>query len=671
MFRIILCGALLVLGQQPPQQPTFRSATELVEVDVRVVDKDGRFVTTLTADDFVLAEDGVPQPIDVVYLVTGGAAALVPRRSVAAAAPAPAIAHAPLSRHTWIFVFDTPHLSPAGLKRTRDAVRNFMKERFRDGDLGGIVGDRGMVNGRLTSDRDELERAAGSISTATGRRQIAFELREWPRVRDELEALQIARDEGEALQTAVMRACNDEPALCRNVDTLLMEKARRIATEIRTSTLHTMSTLTALTRGLARIPGPKNIVLLSEGFISEQMESHVQTVVGHAGVAGARVYSIDARGLARGGVAEIMDARLADSPIGALGSGRDMHTDGTNALAIDTGGFAIRNENNFGRALDLIDRDSGTYYVLGYRPASVAYDGKFHRIDVRVNQPGLKVRARRGYLALEPARLLRPAPSESGSAAETADTTANAAGPRGTAPLSQLPEIPRVRPPIDASGDVVRKVLELAREASAMQRPGNAAAGWAAYQRGDVATAATELGAAVAHGDTRAWVHYALGFATLAQGRPKEAVEAWEQVRAAAPEYQETYFDLADAYLQLRDTGAAIAVLREAEKRWPADAEVYNALGVVQIGRGALDDAVESFGKAVKVAPDESLGYLNLGRAYSMRFFKSQRYSRSRGTWVSNARDRALAAAQFEKYIAIGGPYVQDAQTALAALAWK
>lgn len=54
-----------------------------------------------------------------------------------------------------------------------------------------------------------------------------------------------------------------------------------------------------------------------------------------------------------------------------------------------------------------------------------------------------------------------------------------------------------------------------------------------------------------------------------------------------------------------------------------------------------------------------------------MRYFKSQRYSGSRGTWVGNARDRDLAAAHFQKYLALGGPYEQQAEEALAALAWK
>src|SRR5687768_5961165 len=45
------------------QQPTFRAATQLIEIDVRVTDRDGRFITGLSRDDFIVLEDGKPQKI--------------------------------------------------------------------------------------------------------------------------------------------------------------------------------------------------------------------------------------------------------------------------------------------------------------------------------------------------------------------------------------------------------------------------------------------------------------------------------------------------------------------------------------------------------------------------------------------------------------------------------
>ena len=51
------------------QEPVFRAGVDLVTVDAIVVDKEGRPVTGLTADDFLLTVDGKPRPIDTFELV--------------------------------------------------------------------------------------------------------------------------------------------------------------------------------------------------------------------------------------------------------------------------------------------------------------------------------------------------------------------------------------------------------------------------------------------------------------------------------------------------------------------------------------------------------------------------------------------------------------------------
>ena len=55
--------ALPASARRPQQSPstTFRSGTALVEVDLIVKDKDGNFVSGLTADDFEVLEEGRPQ----------------------------------------------------------------------------------------------------------------------------------------------------------------------------------------------------------------------------------------------------------------------------------------------------------------------------------------------------------------------------------------------------------------------------------------------------------------------------------------------------------------------------------------------------------------------------------------------------------------------------------
>jgi hypothetical protein len=75
--------------------------------------------------------------------------------------------------------------------------------------------------------------------------------------------------------------------------------------------------------------------------------------------------------------------------------GRD--GDGAAALAGETGGFSVRNTNDFSTGIVRIGRESESYYLLGYVPAPRSLDGRFHKIEVRVRGKGLVVRARKGY----------------------------------------------------------------------------------------------------------------------------------------------------------------------------------------------------------------------------------------------------------------------------------
>src|SRR5690606_35891129 len=128
--------------------------------------------------------------------------------------------------------------------------------------------------------------------------------------------------------------------------------------------------------------------------------------------------------------------------------------DGPNSVAVDTGGLMIRNENNIGRALDRVAEDAGRYYVLAYQPANPNFDGKYRPIQVRVKRDGLRVRARRGYLALPPARMTVPKPLPPSAPKKDEEVrAATESEPAATAPPAETP-IPPVET-LPATGTVV------------------------------------------------------------------------------------------------------------------------------------------------------------------------------------------------------------------------
>ena len=165
-------------------------------------------------------------------------------------------------------------------------------------------------------------------------------------------------------------------------------------------------------------------------------------------------------------------------------------------------------------------------------------------------------------------------------------------------------------------------------------------------------------------------MHYALGQSSYALKQYRDAVNAWERVRASNPEFEPVYFDLVDGYLQGKDYDQAIRIMRAAGERWPHDPEVFNALGVVQVARGALDDAVGSFQQAVRAAPQDGTGYFNLAKTLELRYGKSRHYIRPLGRWIANERDREAAVELYKRYLEIGGAFEASAREALARLEW-
>jgi VWFA-related protein len=695
---IIATRALLATAQAPPQTPQvpFRAGTDIVEVPVSVVDAAGKPVVDLVASDFEIREDGTPQPIQAIYLATidpallasptGGASEMV--SATGTITPA----RRALKQRVFVFVLDISHLSADGFTRARRGLEGFLKAGLTETDLAGIVANGQMLGDRLVTDKAALlQLLAGVGQPNTGRYN---EMRTFPRLLDENEVMLIARGDRRTTNAAVLRGCSERPGECGGgagdepVRIEVDAKARRLSDTIARDSRSTLAALQAVVNGLGRFSGPKHIVIFSEGFYSDDMREWVKQITDVAARSDVRFSTLDARGLMRD--PRLQNQLSGEQPLsGASDFGLtsiDANVDVLTSLALETGGALHRNRNDLGPALELIARETGTHYVLGYRPLR-AFDGSFRRIEVRVRRPGVTVRARRGYVASPVTSTAKPpAPAIPESRNPTipespiprvpdAPTPRTSEPPNPGIPESRSPgvsESVRLRP---GSADRVA-ALAAAGQPDAAGAPDAAARlgreGWTLYSQGNVEGAQEKLMAAVATGSAAPWIHYALGQSEFALQRFDAAVKAWEIVRARLPEYEAVYFDLADGYLQLDRSGDAIAVLRDGHKRWPKDPEMHNALGVILARRRALDEAIESFERAIAVAPADGLGYFNLGRAHHLRYL--QRLNTAGATTAARNLadgDRQRAIQAYRKYLTIGGAFEKEAREAIAVLDWR
>jgi len=74
-------------------------------------------------------------------------------------------------------------------------------------------------------------------------------------------------------------------------------------------------------------------------------------------------------------------------------------------VAEATGGVAYSGTNDISTAVSKALENGASYYSIAYTPPSVKYDGAYHKIDIKVDQPGVQLTFRKGYYADDPAKL--------------------------------------------------------------------------------------------------------------------------------------------------------------------------------------------------------------------------------------------------------------------------
>ncbi len=114
------------------------------------------------------------------------------------------------------------------------------------------------------------------------------------------------------------------------------------------------------------------------------------------------------------------------APYAAEQSARAAKISAMEQLAADTGGQAILNANDLNKAIARAVQNGSHYYTLVYTPTDKDMDGKYRRIEIKLNGAKYKLSYRRGYYADAAAR---DAASSSSSALNSTDDATTTADP--------------------------------------------------------------------------------------------------------------------------------------------------------------------------------------------------------------------------------------------------
>jgi VWFA-related protein len=424
---VLLVVSPALAQETPSRLPPAETGTVLVDVIVR--DGKGRPVTDLTAADFQVLEDGVPQAIAQFSappsLTTMASVEATPATAPAPAANTAAPAAAPRGSGTLIaYVFD--RLSTEGRVAAQAAVRAAV-DRQGPGDGAGVfsVESTLVVLEDFTTDKTRLLAAVDAIGTHAAQSgpsqyEQAKSATDGRIAAKNAQALLFEMGKPRSAEQGRVRALAQMEATRLSLAQAAEDAFARLARDEAGQT--TSHALAAIVDALRDVPGRKAIVLFSEGlFRTEANELRFRSVVHAANRASVSVYAIEAQGLQAKSYESLTAAEVRSTSLMSMartsgadeGGGtflRDLETVEDSVrfhpraslewISAATGGVFVRDTNDIAGAVERIASDSRSYYLLGYTPQNAAFDGRYRKIQVKVSRKDVDVKARDGYFAV-------------------------------------------------------------------------------------------------------------------------------------------------------------------------------------------------------------------------------------------------------------------------------
>ena len=364
---------------------TLRMNGELVLTNVVARDqKTGEVVRGLKQGDFSVYENGKQQQIATFDFesvdmatplneatISGLAAGTTGSGTKAAVVAKPE----DLRNHRLIVMFfDLTSMQPEDLDRSVDAAQDFLRTKMQPADLVALVslGDTLKVDQDFTADKKAL---ISEVAVYNG-------------------------TEGEGFAGGANSNSNQAE------DTTGYTPDESEYNDLNTD--RELFALRAVSKSLEKITEKKSLLYFSGGISRDGIENQasLRAAINAAVRANLAIYSVDTRGLQA--VSPLGDASTGSlRGTGAYNGGALLNNMNQNfatqevmaTLSTDTGGKAFFDSNDFAPAFAQVQRDTSAYYAIGFHSSNPARDGKYRKLTIKINRPGVKLEYRPGYYA--------------------------------------------------------------------------------------------------------------------------------------------------------------------------------------------------------------------------------------------------------------------------------
>jgi len=376
---------------------TLSVKAQLVVETVVVKDKQGKFVSGLTAKDFAVTEDGVPQTIRFVEheKLPTAAEPLPPslaeeenvviyrrlaRTQIAPEEPANATSSTQnkaryKDHRLLVMYFDMTAMPPQNQTRALYAAEKFIREQMTAVDLVSLMryaGGSVDVLQDFSADRNKLLSVLQTLVVGEGQGNA------------------VSVDDASSADTGAAFGQDDGEFNIFNTDRQL-------------------SALQTAAKMLASMNEKKALLYFASGLRLNGVDNQAQlhATVDAAVRAGVSFWPVDARGLVA--AAPLGDATQASAGNAGMYSGTaaqavadrfQQSQDTMYSLAADTGGKALFDNNDLTMGIRNAQQAIADYYIVGYYTTNTAMNGHFRKVKIVVGRPEVaKLEYREGYYA--------------------------------------------------------------------------------------------------------------------------------------------------------------------------------------------------------------------------------------------------------------------------------